>query len=60
VRGQYEETLEKMGLGEKDDKPFWTKFLRTDYLDEDSGPLLPKVMEVLEGNKVVDEIILND
>lgn len=44
-----------MGLGEKEEKPFWAKFLRSDYLaDDNDGPLLPKVMEVLEGNKVVD------
>jgi hypothetical protein len=38
-----------MGLAENDEKPFWAKFLRSDYIEDDSGPLLPKVMEVLEG-----------
>jgi len=36
-----------MGLGEKEDKPFWAKFLRSDYLkEEDDGPLLPQVLDV--------------
>ena len=47
-----------MGLGEKEDKPFWAKFLRSDYLKEDDRPLLPDVLDVLEGNKKVDEIII--
>ena len=55
----YGETLEKMGLEEKEDKPFWAKFLRSDYLVKDDGPILSKVMEVLEGDKVVDEIIMD-
>lgn len=47
-----------MGLGEREDKPFWAKFLRSDYLQEEgSGPLLPAVLDVLDGNKKVDEII---
>ena len=30
----YEQVLEKMGVGEEDaEKPFWAKFLRTDYMD---------------------------
>ena len=48
-----------MGLGEREDKPFRAKFLRNDYLEQqDSAPLLPAVLDVLEGNKKVDEIIL--
>jgi hypothetical protein len=46
-----------MGLGEKDEKPFWAKFLRSDYLKDADEPLLPKVLEVLDGDKVVDEIL---
>lgn len=56
----YDNTLEKMGLGEKEDKPFWTKFLRSDYLEEDDGPMLQKVLDVYEGGKVVDQIIVGD
>lgn len=30
----YEQVLEKMGMGEEnEEKPFWAKFLRSDYLD---------------------------
>ena len=48
-----------MGLAEREDKPFWAKFLRNDYLEQqDSAPLLPAVLDVLEGNKKVDEIII--
>jgi len=53
----YEGVLENMGLGEKEEKPFWAKFLRSDYLQEDDRPLLPDVMDVLEGNKQLDEVI---
>ena len=54
----YDTALEKMGLGEKDEKPFWAKFLRSDYLQEDDdGPLLPKVLDVLEGNKEIDQVV---
>ena len=53
----YEGVLENMGLGEKEEKPFWAKFLRNDYMQEDNDrPLLPDVMEVLEGNKNLEEI----
>jgi len=46
-------------LEETEEKPFWTKFLRTDYLDEaDPAPLLPGVLDVLDGNKGVDEMIM--
>ena len=48
-----------MGLGEKEEKPFWAKFLRSDYLKEDDGPILSKVLEVLDGDGKVDEIIMN-
>ena len=49
----------KMGLEEKEEKPFWTKFLRTDYLqEENSAPLLPAIMDVLDGNKGVDEMLM--
>ena len=51
----YEDVLENMGLQENEEKPFWAKFLKSDYLQEDE-PLLPKVMEVLDGNKGVDEV----
>jgi len=53
----YEGVLENMGLVENEEKPFWAKFLRSDYLQDDAGPLLPDVMEVLEGNKQLDEVI---
>ena len=57
----YEGVLENMGLAEREDKPFWAKFLRNDYLEQqDSGPVLPGVLDVLEGNKKVDEIIAPD
>ena len=56
----YGDVLEGMGLGEKEEKPFWAKFLKSDYLKEDDGPILGKVMEVLDGDKKVDEIIMND
>jgi hypothetical protein len=47
-----------MGLGENDEKPFWAKFLRSDYLEDDHAqPLLPGVIDVLEGNKAIDEMI---
>ena len=47
-----------MGLGEKEEKPFWAKFLRSDYLNEDDDkPLLPDVLDVLEGNKNFDEMV---
>jgi hypothetical protein len=36
-----------LGLGEKEEKPFWAKFLRSDYLEEnDDGPMLDKVLDV--------------
>jgi len=59
AKPSYEGTLENMGLGvENEEKPFWAKFLRSDYLQDDhNGPLLPGVMEVLEGNKQLDEVI---
>ena len=31
-KNSYDQTMVKMGLEEKEEKPFWTKFLRTDYL----------------------------
>ena len=46
-----------MGLGEKEEKPFWAKFLRSDYLEPDDGPLLPKVMDVFDGKIEVDEVV---
>lgn len=52
----YEGVLENLGLQENEEKPFWAKFLKADYLQEDDEPLLPKVMEVLDGNKGVDEV----
>jgi hypothetical protein len=49
-----------LGLGEKEEKPFWAKFLRSDYLQEDDdGPLLPKVLDVLEGNKGLSDVVDN-
>lgn len=55
----YGQVVEKLGLEETEEKPFWTKFLRSDYLDEaDPAPLLPGVLEVLDGNKRVDEMIM--
>lgn len=31
----YEQVLEKIGVREEDsEKPFWAKFLRTDYMDQ--------------------------
>jgi hypothetical protein len=49
--------MENMGLGEKEEKPFWAKFLRNDYMqDNEDRPLLPDVMDVLEGNKNLDEL----
>ena len=50
--------MDKIGLAEEnEDKPFWTKFLRSDYLgEEDQGPLLPDVLDVLDGNKKVDDL----
>ena len=33
----YGGVLDNMGLGEKDEKPFWAKFLRSDYLKEDDN-----------------------
>lgn len=55
----YGQVVEKLGLEETEEKPFWTKFLRSDYLDEaDPAPLLPGVLEVLDGNKKVDEMIM--
>ena len=42
---------------ENEEKPFWAKFLRSDYLDQsDDGPVLGKVMDVLEGNMTVEEL----
>lgn len=49
-----------MGLEEKEDKPFWAKFLRSDYMIKDDGPILSKVMQVLDGEKAVDEIIMDE
>ena len=58
-KSSYDQTMVKMGLEEKEEKPFWTKFLRSDYLEEeDKAPLLPQVMDVLEGNKGVDEMLM--
>ena len=55
----YGQLVERLGGNETEEKPFWTKFLRTDYLDEaDAGPLLPGVLDVLEGNKGVEEMIM--
>jgi len=55
----YGQVVEKLGLEETEEKPFWTKFLRSDYLDEaDPAPLLPGVLDVLDGNKGVDEMIM--
>lgn len=48
-----------MGLEETEEKPFWTKFLRTDYMNDDApAPLLPQIMDVLDGNKGVDEMLM--
>jgi hypothetical protein len=54
----YEQVLEKMGMGEENaEKPFWAKFLRADYMDQsDDGPVLGKVLDVLDGNLTVDEL----
>lgn len=47
-----------MGMGEEDaEKPFWAKFLRSDYLEEDDGPVLGRVMDVLDGNMTVDALV---
>ena len=55
----YGQVVEKLGLEETEEKPFWTKFLRSDYMDEaEPAPLLPGVLDVLEGNKGVDEMIM--
>ena len=59
-QASYADTLEKMGLEEKEDKPFWAKFLRSDYMIKDDGPILSKVMQVLDGEKAVDEIIMDE
>jgi len=57
-KASFEGALENMGLGEKEDKPFWAKFLSHDYQKEvDSGPMLSNVMDVLEGNKKLEDII---
>lgn len=48
--------MENLGLQENEEKPFWAKFLKSDYLKDDDEPLLPKVMEVLDGKKGVDEV----
>lgn len=46
-----------MGLGEKEEKPFWAKFLRNDYLQaDDDKPLVNDIIDVLEGNKNIDEL----
>ena len=42
---------------ESTEKPFWAKFLRSDYLESDDGPVLGKVMDVLEGNMTVDALV---
>ena len=52
----YEGVMENLGLQENEEKPFWAKFLKSDYLKDDDEPLLPKVMEVLDGKKGVDEV----
>ena len=46
-------------MGEEDaDKPFWAKFLRSDYMDQsDDGPVLAKVMDVLDGDLAVDDVV---
>ncbi len=51
-----------MGLGEKEEKPFWTKFLKSDYgsVNDLDKPLLPQVLDVLEGTKNVDEVVAED
>ena len=55
----YDQTMVKMGLEETEEKPFWTKFLRTDYMNDDApAPLLPQIMDVLDGNKGVDEMLM--
>ena len=33
-KASFEGALENMGLGEKEDKPFWAKFLSKDYQKE--------------------------
>lgn len=47
-----------MGLVEKEDKPFWAKFLKQDYMKEkeesDGGGVLQKVLDVFDGTKKVD------
>ena len=55
----YGQVVEKLGGEETEEKPFWTKFLRRDYLDEaEPAPLLPGILDVLDGNKGVDEMIM--
>ena len=45
-----------MGMQEKDEKPFWAQFLRSDYIKEkEPKPLLGMVMDVLDGNAKLEE-----
>jgi len=58
----YEDVLENMGLAEKEERPFWMKFLKSDYgtANDLDKPLLPQVLDVLEGTKHVDEVVVED
>ena len=55
----YEDVLENMGLVEKDEKPFWTKYLKNDFGEEqDEGDnYLQNVLDVFDGKKTVDEVV---
>ena len=46
-----------MNMEEKEEKPFWTKFLTTDYVESTQPKsILPMVMDILEGNATTEQL----
>jgi hypothetical protein len=52
----YDSVMESLGGEESEEKPFWAKFLQSDFQKEEPKPLLPMIMDVLAGNATVDEL----
>ena len=48
--------MESLGAEENEERPFWAKFLSSDYNQKEEKPLLDGVMQVLEGNATVDDL----
>jgi hypothetical protein len=55
--------MTNVGLVEKEEKPFWARYLKTDNgptVLEEPGSILDKVLDVMDGRKAVDELIAED